>query len=112
MNVIVMPLCSPPPISEMMFLAWIAQAAAGEHIEYFRGHLCIDRAGYGRRMTLEERRELNSVSTRAMKLAEQGLIHLVQRRIGPGEFSYVAIARPRRSSSPVFLSKLIFKEAA
>lgn len=57
-------------------------------------------------------RELNRVARRAWWAAEQGLVHLVQRRNGPDDFSYLAIARPRPKELPATLSSVLLKEVA
>ena len=38
-----------------------------------------------------ERKSLVAVARRAIQAAEDGLVHLVQRRHGPGDYSYLAI---------------------
>lgn len=78
---------------------WLQTARPGSLIEYHRGHLCVDRQ---QRFDAphdapdnEPRAALNDLADRAMRAAEQGLVHLVQRRHGPADFSYLAIkSRP------------------
>ena len=45
----------------------------------------------------------------ALRAAEQGLVHLVQARIGPDQFAYIAIARakPRQSGGPALSVRLL-----
>ena len=100
------------PISEVELCAWVAQAAAGEVLEYHRGFLGLDRSACGRSMSVESRAVLSRTSNRAWQLAEQSLVHLVQRRLGPDSFSYIAIARPRPKNAPISLSTLMPAEAA
>ena len=100
------------PISEIELCAWVAQAAPGEALEYHRGFLGLDRSVMGRLMSYESRVKLGRASDRAWLLAEQGLLHLVQRRLGPDSFSYIAIARPCPKSSPISLATLMPAEAA
>ena len=110
-TVITMP-TRPTPISEIELCAWVAQAAPGEALEYHRGFLGLDRSVMGRLMSYESRVKLDRTSDRAWLLAEQGLVHLVQRRLGPDSFSYIAIARPRPKNTPVSLTTLMPAEAA
>ena len=50
------------------------------------------------------------VADQAMRLAEHGIVHLLQRRVRDERFSYLAIARPRAVSSPLSISTLIPEE--
>jgi hypothetical protein len=77
-----------PRVSEIELCAWVAQAEPGAVLEYHRGYLAHD-------------------------LAERGLVHLVQRRHGPEDYSYFAVARPRaKGALPDFASHVITEEAA
>ena len=62
---------------------------------YHRGFLAVDLDPGNGRLTERERAELRRVSRRAMLLAEDGLAHLLQRRNGPDDFSYLLVARSR-----------------
>jgi hypothetical protein len=94
-------------LREIELCAWISQALPGEAIEYHRGFLCIDRTPHGRIKDVEQRCALIDTARRALRLCEQGLVHLVQRRIGPEVFSYIAIARPRPDDAPVSFAMLL-----
>ena len=39
-------------------------------------------------------------------------MHLVQERLGPGHFAYIAIARPKAKHGSVALSTILLEEAA
>lgn len=56
----------------------------GESVIYHRGHLAYDR---------QHNRRLSKAATMAMKLADDGLISLVQRRIGECVWDYIAVRR-------------------
>jgi len=48
------------------------------------------------------------VASAALRAAEQGLVHLVQARIGPDQFAYIAIARARsRQAGPALSMRLL-----
>ena len=83
-------------MAENTFLGWLGQAQPGEAIAYHRGFLAIDRR-------CSPNRELHRLASRAVWAAEHGLVDLVQCRHGPGNTSYIAIARHRTTS----LSRLI-----
>ena len=83
------------PLTRQQFEAWLRQAAPGDRVVYHRGYLAVDRVRGSTGLSEPDRRELLAVAKAAMMLAERGEIHLVQRRIEPGSFSYLAVkARP------------------
>ena len=84
-------------LTEVELSAWLGQAAPGDAIEYHRGFLGMDRCRVGGRLRDQDATELSRVADRAWLAAEQGLAHLVQRRNGSSEFSYLIVARPRKT---------------
>jgi len=99
-------------IREIDLCAWLGQAELGDILEYHRGFLALDGTPLASRLDDEARRELLRVGRRAFWAAEQGLVHLVQRRFGPHDYSYLAIARPRPKKASAALSSLMLAEAA
>ncbi len=99
-------------ITEIGFCAWLGQAAPGDSLEYHRGFLVVDLAPFGGPMCTEARLELTRTSARAYDLAERDFLHLVQRRLGPDSFSYLAIARPLPAGKAPDFSTLMTEEAA
>lgn len=99
-------------IDAIRFCAWIAQASPGETLEYHRGFLALDACPDGQTPKSDERRELARVARRAWWAAQQGLVHLVQRRNAPDDFTYIAIARLRTPEASASLSSVLLKEAA
>jgi len=83
------------PLTEQALCSLIGMAAPGDAIEYHRGFLAIARDPNVGKLAERERADLVRVARRAVRAAEAGLVHLVQRRLGPGEFSYLAIVRAR-----------------
>lgn len=100
------------PLTELELAGWIGQAVPGEALEYHRGFLALDTVEMFSRLEPAEREELVRMARRAYWAAEQGLVHLVQRRLGPDCFSYLAIARPKLRQERVSLSQLLTQEAA
>ena len=76
---------------EATFCDWIAQAAPGASVVYFRGHLASDRMPSAGTFGEPERKRLVAVARRALQSAEDSLVHLVQRRHGVGDYSYMAV---------------------
>lgn len=101
-----------PPLSEAAFCAWLGAAAPGDAITYHRGALARDTCPQLNLLSLDERVRVARLSSRALKLAEAGLLHLVQRRHGFEDFAYVAIARPKPRRHASALLALPLKEAA
>ena len=75
--------------SARLFLAWLKRAQPGEVLVYHRGLLAHDRARSD--LTEPERRHVARIADAAFEAAERGHVCLVQRRHGPGDFSYLAI---------------------
>jgi hypothetical protein len=102
-----------PRLSELELCAWVAQAKPGEFLEYHRGYLALDRTAFGRFADSPARAAVGLLGARAHDLAERGLVHLVQHRHGPEDYSYFAVARPRAEGAlPDFASQVITEEAA
>jgi hypothetical protein len=82
-------------ITDIDLYAWLAQADAGDALIYHRGFLAVDTDKLISDLPAERRDALRSLGDAAFRAAGQGLVHLVQERIGPDKFAYVAIARPK-----------------
>ena len=84
-----------PMLTEAALCAWVGNATAGDRLAYHRGFLAIDAAPEGMQLTVRQRTELLRVACRARRLAGQGLVHLVQQRLGAADYLYLVVARPR-----------------
>ena len=100
------------PINEIELYAWIAQADDGDVLEYHRGALAIDRDKVISKLDEAECERIGQLADGAFRASEQELVHLVQRRLGPDCFSYLAIARPKLRQERVSLCQLLTQEAA
>ena len=78
------------------FEAWLKAAHPGSRITFHRGHLSVDRQQRPHAPHDPARDELDRLADRAMRASGQGLVHLVQRRHGDADYSYIAI-RARRT---------------
>lgn len=99
-------------LTDIEFCAWMVQAVPGARLTYHCGLLALDAGIDGQTPKSDARRELARVARRAWWAAEKGLIHLVQRRNGPNDFTYLAIARPRTDEVTASLSTFLLKEIA
>jgi hypothetical protein len=97
-----------PALDEIGLSAWIAQAELGETLVYHRGFLAVDTFGSASNLSPERRSALRRTADAALRAAEQDLVHLVQARIGPDQFAYIAIARskPRQAGASLSLRLL------
>lgn len=84
---------SRPAVDARLLQAWLHQARAGDAFEYHRGLLAVERNPQGPPMAKAKRQALDRLAHAARALADQGLVHLVQRRLEPSMFSYLAVAR-------------------
>jgi hypothetical protein len=101
-----------PPLTERALCAWLGSAAAGERITYHRGFLVRETSPLTRLLPDPERLALMRVANRAWVLAETGLAHLVQRRHGDDDYSYMLVARRRPPRArPSVLPALLAKAA-
>jgi hypothetical protein len=94
------------PLTEIQFCAWVAQAMPGDRLEYHRGFLVLDTFRGLSKLGDNERTELSLLANRAAWAEGQALVHLVQVRLGPNLFSYLAIARPKTRSSSDAVTQL------
>jgi hypothetical protein len=107
---------STPPVrvcfTEIELCGWLGQASPGDILQYHRGFLAIDREPMHGRLPKNDRDELIRMCRRAHWAAEQGLAHLVQRRHGDGDYSYLMIARPRPKAMAATLLAALEQKAA
>jgi hypothetical protein len=77
--------------TEEMFCDWLAGAKPGQQFEYYRGLLAYDRMPSAEVLQPRDRAALVALAKRAMQVAEDGRVSLVQRRHGESDYSYIAI---------------------
>lgn len=82
-------------IDEATLCALVADASAGTTITYYVGHLAHDRLPVTQALEPLACRALSAVANRALRLAEAGWAHLVQRRLGPDCWAYLLVVRSR-----------------
>ena len=78
------------------FEGWLRAAHPGSRITLHRGFLCVDRQQRPHAPHDPARDELNRLADRAMRASADGLVHLIQKRHGDADYSYIAI-RARRT---------------
>lgn len=99
-------------LDAITFCAWLAQAQPGDRLEYHRGFLGPDSGPSISALPEPERRRIAALGTTALRAFEGGLVHLVQARLGPDCFAYLAIARPSPKATAISLSALLLDVAA
>jgi hypothetical protein len=95
------------PVNDLAFYAWVAQAAPGETLVYHRGFLGIDIGPGMSRFGEPERRRLLGLAQAALSAFDASLVHLVQVRLEPDRFAYLAVARRKPAHAPVALARLV-----
>jgi len=80
------------------FRGWFARTGGCPWFEYHRGLLIWDRSPQSE-LPDDDRRMLGKIANAVFQAAEQGRVHLVQRRRGPFDFSYLAIRASRKASA-------------
>jgi hypothetical protein len=87
-------------INEAEVRRWLREAQPGEAIDYFRGFLGRGANACGEMLAERERRELSRVAECLWWAAQHNRVHLVQRRHGAEDSTYVAIAREHPHHQP------------
>jgi hypothetical protein len=78
------------PLTVGRFRSWLARSEPGAALEYHRSLLILDRSPASE-LSEDERRTVAKIADAVSSAAEDMLVHLVQRRNAPFDFSYVAI---------------------
>ena len=100
------------PLTDIEFCAWVGQAAPGDRLEYHQGFLGIDTMAGMSTLSDRDRQRLAALASAAFRACEAGLVHLVQERLGPDRFAYLAIARPKPRATSVPLERLLAEPEA
>jgi hypothetical protein len=79
------------PIDENGFVDWLIDAEPGARLIYYRGHLAHDRMASTEVHDPLDRVRLNRLASRVMRASDDGLVVLVQKRLGPSDALYIAI---------------------
>ncbi|MFM9860640.1 hypothetical protein RUR49_19450 [Pseudoxanthobacter sp. M-2] len=95
------------PVNDLAFLAWVAQANVGETFVYHRGFLGIDIGPGISRFGEPDRQRLLGLAQAALSAFEADLVHLVQLRLEPDRFAYLAVARRKPAHAPAALARLV-----
>ncbi len=97
-----------PPLAEEALCRWLGAAAPGDCLTYHRGFLARDTSNVLQLLPEPRRIALTRLASRARKLAEANLAHLLQRRRGDHDYEYLIVARCRpRRADPSVLVRLL-----
>lgn len=75
------------------FTAWLTSAPPGDKFIYHVGDLFADRQFFISRLGTEGRSQLSILADAAYRAARTNQVMLVQRRLGPSEWEYIAVKR-------------------
>jgi hypothetical protein len=67
-------------------------------LQYHDGFLALDTMVVGSRFSAALRTELAGVASHARWASDEGMVHLLQRRLGPGRFAYLAVMRLQKDA--------------
>jgi hypothetical protein len=84
-----------PFVTRTEFGLWLASAETGTVLQYHDGFLALDTMVVGSRFSAAIRQELIDVAGHARWASDEGMVHLLQRRLGPGRFVYLAVMRKK-----------------
>ena len=56
--------------------------------------------------------KLARLARRVLWACDKGLVHLIQRRLGPEQFRYLAVARPKPDTTAPSMSQLLTEDVA
>ena len=84
-------------LRQRAFVHWLGRARPGSRITYHVGHLATDRVQGLGPLAAPACRELAAIADRAIGLAQEGRLLLVQKRHGDGDFSYFAVMPQHQS---------------
>ena len=84
----------PVSVNEAEVRRWLREAQPGQSIRYFQGFLASGTDASGQPLQGADRQAVARVADRLWRAAQHHLVHLVQRRQGPTNWAYIAIARP------------------
>lgn len=104
-------LAAPVSMDEIAFCAWVAQAEPGAALVYHHGFLVVDTDKQCSRLPPSSRTDLRKLADAAFEAAQQGLVHLVQRRLATELFAYIAVARPTPKRAGQALSVRLLEAA-
>lgn len=81
---------------------WLACAEPDAILQYHDGFLALDIVVAGSRFSASDRQELADIAGYARWASDENMVHLVQRRLGPNRFAYLAVMRkkPSRRTAP------------
>jgi hypothetical protein len=100
------------PRSKDDLLTWLGQAAPGDRLTYWRGHLAADVYFVGAQNWGSVAWRLVGVRRCAWDLAQQGWVQLVQQRVAPDVCAYIAIVTSKCQRQAASLQQTIVREAA
>jgi ribosomal protein S18 acetylase RimI-like enzyme len=85
------------PVTADNLCGWLAMATPGDATVYYRGYLGRDRCRSAGALADAERQRVITVARQALLAAQEGRVHLLQRRHGDGDYSYIVVkARHQR----------------
>lgn len=90
-------------MNDVDLCVWVADAQPGDRLVYYTGHLSRDRLPHSEGYSEPVRRKVGELGNAAWMLGAENWVHLLQRRVAPGCWDYIAVRKaevPKRT--PVY----------
>ena len=80
-------------MNDVDLCVWVADARPGDSITYYTGHLSRDRLSHNEGYSEALRRKIGDLGNAAWMLGAENWVHLLQRRVAPGCWDYIAVRK-------------------
>ncbi|MCA3573281.1 MAG: hypothetical protein IOC86_05140 [Aestuariivirga sp.] len=84
-------------MNDVDLCVWVADAQPGDRLVYYTGHLSRDRLPHSEGYSEPVRRKVSEIGNAAWMLGAENWVHLLQRRVAPGCWDYIAV---RKAEAP------------
>ena len=95
------------PLTKVRLCHWIANAQAGQSIQYHEGLLLRDRSKPGSALPAKACKRLDAVASTAWSACDLGLVHLFSRKIEEYHYQYLAMRSRRVATAADIRSRLL-----
>ena len=95
------------PLTEVRLCQWIANAQAGQSLQYHEGLLMRDRAKPGSALPAKECKRLDAVASTAWGACDLGLVHLFSRKVAEYRYQYLAMRSRRVATAADIRARLL-----
>ena len=95
------------PLTPARLCQWIAEAQAGQSIQYYEGLLLRDRAKPASALPAKACKRLDAVAGTAWGACDLGLVHLFSRKVAEYRYQYLAMRSRRVATAADIRARLL-----